>query len=81
MAERLNRTPTTKVRAMLAETELPQWLWGEAAYAASYLHNRMPRYYNDNRVVTPKEMWTRKRPNLNHLRVFGCVAYTQLARE
>jgi hypothetical protein len=39
----------TKVRAMLAETELPQWLWGEAAYAASYLHNRMPRYYDDNR--------------------------------
>jgi hypothetical protein len=47
MAERLNRTPTTKVRAILAETELPQWLRGEAAYAASYLHNRMPRYYDD----------------------------------
>jgi len=44
VAERLNRTLITKVRAMLTETDLPQWLWGEAAYAACYLHNRTPRY-------------------------------------
>src|ERR1700739_227359 len=66
---------------MLAEAGLPQWLWGEAAYAACYLHNRTPRHYDSNRVATPKEMWTGKRSGLSHLRVFGCVAYAQLARE
>jgi hypothetical protein len=81
VAERLNRTLTTKIRAMLAEAELPQWLWGEAAYAACYLHNRTPRHYAGDRVATPKEMWTGKRTDLSHLRVFGCVAYAQLARE
>ena len=54
---------------------------GEAAYTACYLHNRTPRYYDGNRVTTPKEMWTGKKPDLGHLRVFGCVAYAQLARE
>ena len=63
---------------MVAEAGLPQWLWGEAAYAACYVHNRTPRQYDGSRVATPKEMWTGKRPDL---RVFGCVAYAQLARE
>jgi hypothetical protein len=81
VAERLNRTLTTKIRAMLAEADLPQWLWGEAAYAACYLHNRTPRHYGGNHVMTPKEMWTVRKPDLGHLRVFGCVAYAQLARE
>jgi hypothetical protein len=81
VAERLNRTLTTKVRAMLAEAELPQWLWGEAAYAACYLHNRTPRRYDGGWVTTPKEMWTGIIPDLSHLRVFGCVAYAQLAKE
>lgn len=75
VAERPNRTLTTKARAMLAETDLPQWLWGDAAYAACYLQNRTPRYYDDNRVAALKEMWTGKRPDLSHLSIFGCVAY------
>jgi transposase InsO family protein len=81
VAERLNRTLITKVRAMLAEADLPQWLWGEAAYAACYLHNRTPRRYDGGWVTTPKEMWTGEIPDLSHLRVFGCVAYAQLAKE
>ena len=59
---------------MLAGAELPTELWGEAAYTACYLHNRTPRNYEE-RVVTPEEMWTGEKPDLAHLRVFGCVAY------
>src|SRR5271155_3180634 len=65
VAERLNRTLITKVRAMLAEADLPQWLWGEAAYAACYLHNRTPRRYDGGWVATPKEMWTGDIPDLS----------------
>jgi transposase InsO family protein len=68
VAERLNRTLTTKIRAMLMEAGLPLWLWGEAAYTACYLHNRTPRHYGGNHVMTPKEMWTVRKPDLGHLR-------------
>lgn len=27
--------------------------------------------------MTPKEAWSGRRPSMNHLKVFGCVAYTQ----
>jgi hypothetical protein len=81
VAERLNRTLITKVRAMLAEADLPQWLWGEAAYTACYLHNRTPRHYGGDHFMTPKEMRTVRNPDLGHLRVFGCVAFAQLAPE
>jgi hypothetical protein len=80
VAERLNRTLTTKIRSMLVGAELPTELWGEAAYTACYLHNRTARRYEEQ-VVTPEEMWTGKKPDLTHLRVFGCVAYAQLAKE
>lgn len=79
-AERLNRTLTTKIRLMLVGAELPTELWGEAAYTACYLHNRTARNYEEQ-VVTPEEMWTGEKPDLAHLRIFGCVAYAQLAKE
>jgi hypothetical protein len=66
---------------MPAEADPPQWVWGEATYAACYLHNRTPRRCNGDWVATPKEMWTGEIPDLSHLRVFGCVAYAQLVRE
>jgi Integrase core domain len=80
VAERLNRTLTTKIRAMLLEAELPTELWGEAAYTACYLQNRTARQYDDH-IATPEEKWTGQKPDLAHLRVFGCVAYAQLAKE
>ena len=80
MAERLNRALMTEIRAVLTDG-LPQWLWGEAAYTACYLYNRTPRHYDGNRVATPKEIWTVKKPEFSHIRVFGYVARAQLARE
>ena len=75
VAERINRTLTTKVRAMLANAGLPIRLWGEAANTACYLHNRTPRKYDGGQVMTPEERWTGRRPDLSYLRVFGSVAY------
>jgi hypothetical protein len=80
VAERLNRTLTTIIRTMLSGTGLPTALWGEAAQTANYVRNRLPRRY-DNRIATPEEMWTGKKTYLGHLRVFGCVAYTHVAKE
>jgi hypothetical protein len=80
VAERLNRTLTTKIRAMLSDSGVPIELWGEAAYTACYLYNRTARDYSDKHA-TPEEMWTGEKPDISHLRVFGCVVYAQLAKE
>jgi transposase InsO family protein len=72
VAERLNRTLLDIARALLAEAELPKRFWAEAIFHAAYLNNRAPTKANNNR--SPFELWTGQRPNLSHLRIFGCKA-------
>ena len=47
-------------------------LGGEAINTAIYLQNRLPTKSSD---VTPYERWMDEKPNLSHLRIFGCKAY------
>ena len=52
-------------------------LWGEAVRYAVYLLNRLP-----TKVIgycTPYQAWFVKRPHVEHLRVFGCIAYVKVA--
>ena len=74
-AERMNRTLLEKARCLLISAGMKKSLWGEAVTTATYLINRSP-----SSVIgfkTPQEMWTGKKPSLNHLRPFGCTAYAQ----
>ena len=59
---------------MLLDVGLPIELWGEAAYTACYLYNRTTRNYSQGNA-TLEEMWTGRKPDLAHLKVFRCVAY------
>lgn len=52
---------------------LPGNLWGEAVRHYVYIRNRLPTRALSNQ--TPYEAWTGSKPNLNHIRVFGCVAH------
>lgn len=70
VAERGNRTVMEKVRAMLHDAALPKALWGEAALHAVYLKNRTPTRALDGK--TPFELFWGRKPNLAHLRVWGC---------
>jgi transposase InsO family protein len=74
-AERLNRTLVEMVRSMLAATDLPYSLWGEAIETAAYLRNRSP---TSKRPLTPFELFTGMKPDLSHLRVWGCNAWAKL---
>ena len=56
------------VNSMLSYSGLSQGFWGEAMLTACYLLNRVP---NKRNKVTPYELWTKKKPNLNYLRVLG----------
>lgn len=70
VAERLNRTIFTMVRAMLYEAGLPEPFWGVAAESAAYIRNRVPQ---GEAKKTPEELWSGKKPDISH--VFGCLAY------
>ena len=64
---------------MLSGVELGQELWAEAVGVACYLVNRSPSSALDDK--TPHEVWTKKKPSLQRLRVFGFDAYVHVPKE
>jgi hypothetical protein len=77
-AERLNRTPQEKARPMLSEARLPLDMWGEAVTVANHLRNISPV---SGKAQTPWELYYGVKPNLAHLRVFGCRAYVLIPKQ
>jgi hypothetical protein len=75
IAERRNRTLFTRIRALLRNALLPKRFWPCAARTASYIINRSPSAKSKK---TPEELWTGIRPDIAHLRVFGCLAYATI---
>jgi len=73
VAERYNQVIMNTVRAILAETGLPKFLWLELANTANYLRNITPTVSLSK--ATPYELWYGHKPNLSHLRRIGCTAY------
>ena len=71
VAERRNRTLMEMVRSLISTTNLPGFLWGEALKTTLYILNRVP---TKAVPLTPFELWTGRKPSLNHLKVWGCPA-------
>ena len=71
VAERRNRTLKDMVRCMMSGSKLPRSLWGEAIETAMYILNRVP---SKSVPKTPFELWTGRKPSINHLKVWGCPA-------
>ena len=71
VAERRNRTLMDMVRSMLSHSSLPVSLWMEALKTAAHILNRVP---SKSVPKTPIELWTRRKPTLNYLHVWGCPA-------
>nr|KAJ0197577.1 hypothetical protein LSAT_V11C700367030 [Lactuca sativa] len=72
LAERKNRTLCEMVNCMLNQLGQPNNLWGEALLTACYVYNRIT-----SRVIptSPYELWKGRKPNLDYLKMWGCVAY------
>ena len=79
IAERLNRTLVETVRLMLIDAKLLHQLWAEVLSTAVHLRNRSPTKAVDG--VTPCEAWTNKKPEVAHLRVFGCEAHAHIPKD
>lgn len=71
----MNKTLMERARALLNDSELPQYMWGEAVLTATYLINRSPTF-TVNKL--PIEMWTKKKPNLTNIQTFGTIAYSRI---
>ena len=74
-AERLNRTLLERARALLLEHNLPKVLWSEAMKTAAYLRNRITQGSSSE---TPHELFYGEKPDVSHLRVYGCRAYAHI---
>src|SRR6185312_7915274 len=75
VAERRNRTLLDMVRSMLSYSNLPIELWMEALKTATHILNRVPS------KLVPKttfELWNGRKPSLNYLKVWGCLADAKL---
>lgn len=78
-SERDNRTIVESARTMLEASKLPRYLWAEAVNTAVYIRNRIPTTQHPN--STPYELWTEKKANLEHLRIFGTEAYAHVPKQ
>lgn len=79
-AERANRTIFECARTMLRATDLPKNLWAEAVSTAVYILNRTTHSSRKN-LKTPYEVWTGRKPNLQHVRIFGTTAYAHVPKQ
>ena len=64
---------------MIHDQGLPLFLWVEACNTVVYLQNKSP--HKSLGDLTPEEAFSEKRPQLTHLRIFGCVTYSQVPKE
>jgi hypothetical protein len=70
MAERPNRTIMEAAEAMRYHAGLGPNFWGDAVQTSVYLYNRFQ--HNAINFTTPYNCWFGKKPNMGHIRVFGC---------
>ncbi|KAK1411311.1 hypothetical protein QVD17_37858 [Tagetes erecta] len=75
VAERRNRTLMDMVRSMMANSNLALFLWTEALKTAVHILNRVP---SKSVPKTPYEIWTGRKPSLNYMKVWGCIAEAKL---
>lgn len=75
VAERRNRSLQEMSSCMLLDAGLPRKYWGEAIMTSAYIQNRMPSRSVD---TTPYQKWFGEKPSVEHMKVFGSVAYVHI---
>jgi hypothetical protein len=75
VVERRNQTVVAMARSLLKSMGVPARFWGEAVVTVVYLLNRSPT--KSVCAMTPYQSWYEKKPNVQHLRTFGCVAHVK----
>lgn len=79
VAERMNRTIVESARTMMIHANLPKSYWGYAVLNAAYIRNRCISNVLDGKSAF--EIVEGRKPDLEKLRVFGCVCYSHVPDE
>ena len=74
VAERMNHTLMESARTMIGCARLSDSYWDEAVGTAAYIRNRAPPEHSRKKC----HPWYGRKADLNHLKVFGCVAYAHI---
>ena len=72
----MNRMIMDKVRCPQASANLSETYWKEALMIAAYLTKFYPT--SALRLTTPFEAWHGEKPDISHLRIFGCMCYMKV---
>jgi hypothetical protein len=79
VVERKKRAIVGAARSMLHDQAFPFYLWAEACSTAVYLQNKSPHRALGRK--TPEEAFTGSRPDVEHLRIFGCLTFSHMSSE
>ncbi|KNZ72056.1 Copia protein, partial [Termitomyces sp. J132] len=79
-AERYIRTIEDTAQTLMAESGLPMSFLGDAILTAQYLQNQLPTSTLPT-LVTPFEVMEGSKPDLSHLRVWGCQCFVLHPKE
>ena len=75
----VNRIILNRISCMLTESGLDKTFRAEAAVTAVYLINFIPKKSLDYK--TTEEIWSGNKPDIPHLRIFGCQAMGYIPEE
>ena len=70
VAKRCNQTLAFMARAMLIDTNLPNWFWPFAIQTAVYIKNHIPHSILPPHI-TPFQLWYNRKPDLSYFCLFG----------
>ena len=70
VVESKNRSLEELARTMLNKYDVPKYFWADAVSTACYVLNRM--LIKPILKITPYELFKGRKPNVTHLKIFGC---------
>jgi hypothetical protein len=79
VAEKKNRTIMEAVKTMIHDQDIPMHLWAEAARTIVYVQNKLS--HSALGFKTPEEMFSGKKPEVSHLKIFGCSMFVHIPKE
>ena len=81
-AERMNKTLTDMARTTMIESCLSEAPWAEALRTACHVRNRIvSRSPRSDKPTTPFEAYYGRKPEVQHMRPFGCLTYVTRPHE
>jgi hypothetical protein len=79
VAKQNNKMLMEAMKTMIHDQDLPMCLWAEATMAAVYVQNRLS--HSALGLKTPEKMFTGKKPEVSHLKIFGCPVFIRIPKE